>query len=182
MIIREKVCKILWHFFHFFWPQGKWKWLRRVNSMLHGDTSNVVMMTHPNIVMVTHPNVVMVTHPNVVMVTQPMLSWWHIQMLSWWHIQCCRGDISNVVMVTHPNVVMVTHHNHLLTMNHILSSLTLVAQKWRDGINSCAKKVFGWSAGCSHSRRGLVFSDLNYQWPQDRLVWLPCLWRQPATR
>ena len=25
MITRGKVCKILWHFF---WPQGKWKWLR----------------------------------------------------------------------------------------------------------------------------------------------------------
>ena len=40
-----------------------------VNSMLYGDTSNVVMVTHPNVVMVTHPNVVMVTHPNVIMIT-----------------------------------------------------------------------------------------------------------------
>ena len=76
------MCKILWHFF---WPHGKWKWLRWVNSMLYGDTSNVVMVTHP------------------------MLSWWHIQRchgdtsnvvmvthptLSWWHIQHCHGDTS----------------------------------------------------------------------------------------
>ena len=41
---------------------------------------------------------------------------------------------------------------------------------------------FGWSAGCSHSRRGMVLSSVNDNWPQDRLVWLPCLWRHPATR
>ena len=39
--------------------------------MLYGDTSNVVMVTHPHVVMVTHPHVVMVTHPHAVMVTNP---------------------------------------------------------------------------------------------------------------